>query len=268
MVEAHTSDRTRTLSFPLVERYLGIRMGLDMASLIPGEVKVVETPLHLKREESYGYVRALWCLWLSDGRSAVSVPPGAGKSVTQIASGIEDAEQLLDPRLAEQLAAPVNGAMRKAGLKEVDRILRDVTFACNASLLRRHVCGKCRRLTDESLPAAPGLKLPTHCFPDGIVYGVVADGAAVSIAFAHRTGVMEDLIADLGIETAADYRRRGYAKTAVSAVVEHITRNGGEAYYGCRPDNVASIATARSVGFVPYGTSLILSTPASDRQLG
>ena len=72
---------------------------------------------------------------------------------------------------------------------------------------------------------------------------------------------MEDRIVDLGVETAPAHRRRGYAKTAVSAVVEHVTDRGGEGRYGCRPDNHASIATARSAGFVPYGASLILSAP-------
>ena len=75
-------------------------------------------------------------------------------------------------------------------------------------------------------------------------------------------GVMEDQIGDLGVETAKDYRRRGYAKTAVSAVVSHFTTRGGEAFYTCSPENVASIATARSVGSLPFGRSLILAAPA------
>ena len=75
---------------------------------------------------------------------------------------------------------------------------------------------------------------------------------------------MENEVADLGVETAPACRRRGYAKTAVSAVVAHITERGGEARYGCSPDNHASIATARSAGFAPYGTALTLSAPRPD----
>jgi len=33
----------------------------------------------------------------------------------------------------------------------------------------------------------------------------------------------------------------------------------GEAFYKCWPVNAASLATARSVGFVPYGTGRVLS---------
>ncbi len=251
-------------TFPLVDRYTAIRMDLDFAILKPGRVTVVESPRRLRREQSYGFLHALWWVWLEDGRSAVSLPPGAGKAIGRILEEVRKGKQLFDPEIAEQLKKPVNEALRKAGLKETNRMLRSLGFACNAALLRRHHHGDCRRLVDENVPPAEGLRLPTHCFPDGIVYGVVADGMVVSIAFAHRSAVMEDRIADLGIDTASAYRRRGYAKTVVSAVVEHITRTGGEARYGCSPKNQASIATACSVGFVPYGTSLVLSAPTSD----
>ena len=257
-------DEHAISTFPLVDQYMAIRMDLDFAALKPGCVTVVESPRRLRREQSYGFVHALWWVWLEDGRSAVSVPPGAGKAVGKISEDIREGERLFDPDIAEQLKSPVNDALRKADLKETDRMLRSLSFACNASLLRRHHHGDCRRLVDESVPPAEGLRLPTYCFPDGIVYGVVADGMVVSVAFAHRSGVMEDRIADPGVDTASAYRRRGYAKTVVSAVVEHITRAGGEARYGCSPENYASRATARSVGFVPYGTSLVLSAPAAD----
>ncbi len=239
-------------------------MDLDLTELEPGRITVVESPRRLRKEQSYGFIHALWCIWLEDGRSAASVPPGAREEVTGILRDVHSSEDLFAPDLIEQLKVPVNDALVKAGLKETDRVLRDVFFACNASLLRRNYYSDCRRLTDESVPSAEGLKLPSHCFPDGIVYGVVVDGRVVSVAYAHRAGVMEDKVADLGVMTAPAYRRQGYAKTAVSMVAEHITRIGGEARYGCRPDNWGSIATARGAGFVPYGKSLVLSTRKPD----
>jgi len=254
-------DKQTPYAFPLVDRYMGLRMDIDLSILEPARVRVVESARRLRRELSYGFVHALWWVWLTDGRSAASVPPGAGAAVRRILKNVRGADELFDPRVAEQLKGPVNNSLREAGMKEVDRVLRDVCFACNGSLLRRHRYGDCRRLVDESIPPAGGLRLPTHCFPDGIVYGVVADGMVVSLAHAHRPGVMEHEVADLGVGTAPAHRQRGYAKTAVSAVVEHITRSGGEARYGCSPDNQASIATARSVGFVPYGTQFVLSAP-------
>ena len=248
----------RAHQFPLVDRFHCVRMDVDVAALEPGSVAVLESPRRLQRELGYGYLRALWWMWWEDGRSAVSVPPGAGEAVREIVAGVRSSQQLHEPRVAERLMPPVNAVLREAGLQDVDRVLEDLVFACNGSLLRRHCDGDCRRLVDESIPAE-GERLPTHCFPDGIAYGVVVDGRVVSVAFAHRTGVMESLVADLGVGTAPAHRRRGYARTCVSAVVEHSAGRGGEARYGCSPDNAASAATARSVGFVPYGKSLILS---------
>jgi len=253
-----------TQPFPLVDRYMGLRMEVDLPPLHPGRVEVVESARRLGREQSYGFVHALWWIWLEDGRSTASVPPGAGDVVGRILEDVDSGEQIFDEELVRRLKAPIDAALAAAGLLPTDRVLTDLCFACSAPLLRTHRRGDCRRLTDESVPPAEGLGLPTHCFPDGVVYGVVADGRVVSVAYGHRSGLMEDQVADLGVETAAAYRRRGYAQTAVSAVVTHVARVGGEARYGCSPDNHASRATARSVGFVPYSTSLVLSTPAPD----
>ena len=249
------------MQFRFVDQFMWIRMDVDPASLRRGRVTVVESARRLHSEKSYGFIHSLWWIWAEDGRSAASVPPGAGPAIRKVLEDVRDKRRLLDPELAERLKAPVNDASAAAGVQPVDRVLRDVVFACNARLLRRHNDGHCRRLTDATIPPAEGIRLPTHCFPDGIVYGVVADGTVASVAYAHRTGCMEDRVADLGVECAPAYRRRGYAKTAVSSVVAHITALGGQARYGCSPDNAASLATARSVGFTPYGTSLILSAP-------
>jgi ribosomal protein S18 acetylase RimI-like enzyme len=250
--------------FPFVDQYIGILLDVDLSRLTPGRVLAVESQRRIRREQSYGFIHALWWVWLADGRSAASVPPGAGHAVAGLVEHVRAAEGLFDPALIERLKHPVNEALKSAGLGQTDRVLSDVCFACNGRFLRRHAHGDCRRLTDESIPPAEGLKLPTHCFPDGVAYGVVVEGRVVSLAHAHRPGVMEDRVADIGVATAPAYRRRGYAQTAVCAVVEHTTRSGGEARYGCRPDNHASVATARSVGCVPYGTSVVLSAPAPD----
>ena len=264
--DIHMVMKLDVRQFPLIDEREGIRMGADLAALEPGKTLVVESPRRLQKEQSYGYIRALWWLWRADGRSAVSVPPGAGERVEQIVKAVHEPRQLHDDGLAEQLRTPVNESLRQAGLEPVDRAFSDVCFASNERLLIRHHQGDCRRLTDHSIPPAEGLGLPGHCFPDGICYGIVVAGEAASIAFSHRPGIMEDRVADIGVETAEGHRRRGYAKTAVSAVAGHVIDVGGEVRYACRPDNVASIATARSCGFVDYARSLILSAPRRNHE--
>jgi hypothetical protein len=251
------------MAFPKLDRFHGIRLGIDLEDVEPGRTAVIESERRLEREPSFGYVRVFWWLWLEDGRSVVSVLPGGAEGVRRLVGEIRVPDDLASPALAEALKVPVDGVLDRSGLPAVDRVWADVCFACSGAQLRHHRHGDCRRLTDESIPATDGLSLPTQCFPDGTAYGVVVDGHVVSVAYAHRAGVMEDEVGALGVETAVLHRRRGYAQTAVSHVVQHIACAGGEAVYNCRPGNLASVATARSVGFVPYGRSLILGAPGS-----
>lgn len=249
------------MSFAHLDSYVSTRLGLNLSCAESGRTRVSESKRRLTAEQSYGYVHGLWFMWLTDGRRVVSVPPGAGLQTKALLTDVASASQLLDEELAAALREPIDGVLKAKGLSPTNRVIRDIVFVCNAELLRTHPLNGCRRLTDDSIPAAEGLDLPAHCFPDGVVYGVVRDGEVTSCAFAHRAGVMEDLVCDVGVGTAVGCRRRGYAKAAVSALVSTFTERGGEARYSCSPDNEASIATARSVGFVPYGTSLILSAP-------
>ena len=252
----------RFSQFPLVERFMGLRMEVDFSSLRPGRTRVVESVRRLARELSYGFIHALWWVRLEDGRTAASVPPGAGKAVSRMLRGVRSDEGIFDPELAGKLSQPVNESLAAARLPAADRALHHLCFASSGALLRRHSLAECTRLVDQSLPAARDLTLPAHCLGDGIAFAVVADGTVVSFAFAHRTGVMEDKVADIGVETAPGYRSRGYARAAVSAVAAHVIDRGGEATYSCDPHNAASIATAASAGFAPWGKSLILAARA------
>jgi RimJ/RimL family protein N-acetyltransferase len=218
----------------------------------------------------YGFVHALWWVWLEDGRSVVSVPPGARTTVQELVAPVRDPSALRDPDLAERLAEPVDEALSLHRKHPTDRALRSFVYACDATTLRRHYRGNLVRLTDDRIPPASHLFLPSHVFPGaegpgdtgGIAYGVVEDGWVVAVAYAHRSRVLEGQVADLGVETAPAYRQRGYAQTAVSAVAAEVISRSGEARYDCSIENDASIATARSVGFRPYGIELVLGTSA------
>jgi ribosomal protein S18 acetylase RimI-like enzyme len=250
--------------FQSVDRYLATRLGASL-DIPPGRTAIVESPRRLVRESSYGYIRALWWIWLDDGRSILSVPPSATAGVESIARQVIAPEGILASELAERLKEALAPVLERAGMGPANRTFTDLAFACSSQELRRHDLGRCIRLTDGAISPAPGLRLPTHCFPDGVVYGVVVEGQVASYAFRHTTGLMEDEVADVAVETAAGFRGHGYAKTAVSALVNHYTQHGGQAWYVCDPQNAASIATARSVGFVPYATSLLLTAPATVR---
>jgi len=82
--------------------------------------------------------------------------------------------------------------------------------------------------------------------PTGLGYCALRNGEVASICCVsfrtHDTDV-------LGIETVAQYRRRGLARYVAAACAEDVLRNGRRAYWDCEVDNIASAATAESVGF-------------------
>lgn len=259
------------MRFPVLDKFMGIRLGVDLSGVSAGRTVVVESERRLRRETGYGYVRALWWLRLVDGRSVVSVPPGTADAVRGQFAHVGHDDIDLDEAAVARIRPVIDEALKSRGLPPTNKIQRGASpigsgqLACNSALLQRHESGDCRRLTDDSVPAAAGIELQKHHFSGGIAYGVVVDGTVVSVATSIGCGVMEDAIAHIGVDTAPDWRRRGYAKTAVAHVVAHVTDKGGEAYYGCFPGNTASMATARSVGFVPYAVGgVIIRAPAAD----
>ncbi len=253
--------------FPLIDQYFGTLLDMDLIRVESGKISITETPRRLNCEQSYGFVHALFGICYPDGSAAISVTPGARSVVLDF---LEQTHLLtqnpFEQASLDRLAARISQVRSQAGLLPANRAYEVRVFACNNALVQRYQQGECRRLVDEIIPPADDLRLPTHCFPDGIVYGIVEDHQVVSVAYAHRSGVLEDRVADLGVETAAPYRQRGYAKTVVSVVTAHMTAMGGEAVYTCSLNNQASIATATRVGYVPYARMIVVSAPVSTQQ--
>ncbi|HOX39526.1 MAG TPA: GNAT family N-acetyltransferase [Candidatus Brocadiia bacterium] len=247
------------IRFPLVDMFLSKALGYDFARLPQDSLAIVESELRLERIGGYRFVHALWWVRLNDGRSVLSIPPGTASEIRRILETRARRRDFPNPRSINDIRGVLDPVMLSAGRGETDSIYHDIFFVCNASLLRCHRHGDCRRLKDSDIPPTDGIELPEALFPEGIVYGLIEDGKVVSVAYAHHTGIMEDLVANIGVVTAEEYRRKGYAQTVVSEVVYEIVSKGGEARYCADPQNAASIATARSCGFTKYGTSLIIS---------
>jgi hypothetical protein len=250
--------------FPLIDQYFGTLLDMDVSRLKPGVISITETSRRQRCEQSFSFVHALFGIVYLDGSAAISVTPGARLAVLEMMERTSLISHDPFPQEAlDRLATCISQARVQAGLPPAKRAYEAQVFACNDTLLRRYQQGDCRQLCDEMIRPAEGLTLPTHCFPDGIVYGIVEDHQVVSVAYAHRSGILEDWVADLGVETAAPYRQRGFAKTVVSSVTAHVMAKGGEGVYTCSVHNQASIATAISVGYAPYGRIFVVSAPPS-----
>jgi RimJ/RimL family protein N-acetyltransferase len=210
---------------------------------------------------SFGFTHSLWWMWFADDRRVASVVPGAGDEVLGILSSAQSQDSLFDDQLATDLCNAIEKTLVRLNLPVPNRSFCEYVFACEEPLFRPQYSLDCHRLLDDSVRAAEGLRLPLHCFPDGVVYGVIRDKMVVSVAHAHRSGELAESVADVGIETAPAYRRNGYGKAVLSSLVAHFIERGGASRYSCSPSNTASAATALSVGFIPYAKSLMLASP-------
>lgn len=90
----------------------------------------------------------------------------------------------------------------------------------------------------------------SHRIDRGDLYGVYADGRLVSAADVPDVPYMADRVAEPGIATLAGYRRRGYAKAAVGALLRHLLSDGRVPLWSCAAHNVASRRLAESLGFI------------------
>lgn len=63
--------------------------------------------------------------------------------------------------------------------------------------------------------------------------------------------------AELSINTKAGYRRQGWGRSVLAAMVAHVLENGRLPLYVAAEDNDASIALARKVGFVRSGATVV-----------
>jgi RimJ/RimL family protein N-acetyltransferase len=92
----------------------------------------------------------------------------------------------------------------------------------------------------------------------GFGYCATVDGQFASVVYAIAVGADQ---ANISIETAAPYRRRGLAVLVSQAYIEHCIERGIVATWDCDAQNVASYDLARKLGFVEYEPFSELAVP-------
>ncbi len=85
-------------------------------------------------------------------------------------------------------------------------------------------------------------------FAHGGGWCVEHDGHLAAMAFCS---FRFDEQLEIGVETRADYRQRGYAYHAARALVEQCLALGLEPIWSCRKENTGSYQLAKSLGFEP-----------------
>ncbi len=85
------------------------------------------------------------------------------------------------------------------------------------------------------------------------VFGVVRDGAVVSVAVTASSVDRDMPLIEIGVETAPAYRGHGYASASARALAAWLCAQGLRVLYKCDIHNHASASVARNAGFVQSG---------------
>jgi GNAT superfamily N-acetyltransferase len=91
-----------------------------------------------------------------------------------------------------------------------------------------------------------------YLLTDDVAFAYYTWEQPVAFAGTHPVGSMTDKIGNVMVGTLEQYRRQGYGKAVVSATTGALLEQGRIAVYGTSDDNIASIRTALSVGFIVY----------------
>ncbi len=83
---------------------------------------------------------------------------------------------------------------------------------------------------------------------DGVGFSLLCDGKLAATAFSAY--FLGDKL-ELGIETVAEFRGRGFAELVCAALIDWCVERGYEPLWSCRFENVASYALAQKLGFEP-----------------
>lgn len=67
------------------------------------------------------------------------------------------------------------------------------------------------------------------------------------------SAAISDYEIDIGVETDAQFRRRGFAFDAAAAMCRDIISHGKTPVWACHAANIASQTLAAALGFVPAG---------------
>ena len=89
-------------------------------------------------------------------------------------------------------------------------------------------------------------------------YGVFVDGKLVSATDAPSMPFMAEETQEIGINTLAEYRGKGYAKMACTALIKHLVDNNICPMWSTSKDNIASTKLANSLGFIKFSDELML----------
>jgi ribosomal protein S18 acetylase RimI-like enzyme len=243
----------------VVDRFISVRAGVTVADLRPGQLAVATCDRRTYAELGYGFIRLLWAVHFGD-RALISVHPAALADVSRLILG-RDPDAVLGGDLMEQLHNAVASALPGRPLGSPPKGPNDVGVKLYHPGNAPEVVsdGEVRLLTAADRDRWPGPRLygaaADHpCATRSEAFGLFLGETSVAEVMTHEPSVagMAQLIAEDGIEVAAEYRRRGYGRAVLAAWTREMQRRGRVCLHSTSLENTASVGLARSIGYIEY----------------
>jgi len=238
----------------VLDRFYSAYLDCDISRVTPGGVWVVPSDRRDRAELHYENVFALWLL-ASGNRCVVSVQRPLEAAVKRAVSRLD---------LAGFRAEPGQKLLRDAvasGLRRDARIVSGPVLNCTVRTFRPEIEHRCRRVTSSDLAALRRVGLYggwlARSVEEGTCHAAYVDGEPVALAGTYEVPHMANEVCDLCVPgTVPEHRREGYGRAVVACTTRAVLESGRVPVYVTSDQNMASINTARSVGYTQYGWSL------------
>ncbi len=237
----------------VLDEFFSKYLECDFGNVAPGRVWVIPSDRRDVREERYDNIIALWLI-ASGNRCVVSVQRGVEEAVKRVVSRLALGD-FRTPYGQKALLEALAGKVKKP--QAVTGNSGPIFFATSATF-RRIPTGNCRLVSEADIPAlqAVGLygKYLDKSIAEGTCFAAFVGTEPVAVAGTWDVPHMADRVADICVPGTIPARRReGFGKQVVACTTEAVLKSGRVPVYVTSDLNFASIATAKAVGYQPYG---------------
>jgi RimJ/RimL family protein N-acetyltransferase len=247
-------DGTMNTTISYYERWLGCDGCLTTTGL-----QFIETVERDKVQPGYADAFDLY-VWRDTERMVVSYGNTARDYVNQLQAKLAMGQSIAD---VKEILSEVFGIEIKHNVKYIFNALPEQPVAEYIKTLTLADYHDFETFFRSQHPNAKDISWLPEYFAEMVAehlcVGVYEDGKVVCCTDAPLMPYLIDVVQEIGVNTLADYRQKGYAAAACQQMVANILANGKAPQWSTSIDNVGSQRLAERVGFQKLADILTIS---------
>ncbi len=237
----------------ILDEFFSRYLDCDLTKVSPGTVVVAPSDRRDQPEINYHNTFALYLI-ATGNRCIISVQHKLEIPVRNQTNRMSLGE-FHTPQGQQQL---LNVVAHTLGLKHRLASVSGPILFVTTTCFRLHNLHPCRQISIADIPllSAVGLygSYLDHSIKEGTCYAAFGKDQPVSVAGTWQVPHLDKEVAEMCVPgTIPAKRREGYGKTALSYATQAVLQQNKIPVYITSERNIASIATARAVGFQSYG---------------